>query len=359
MSRKMRSLRIDLWPAADREAWHEALRARVGWRKGGAAAHQRPATNADLQRRYGYFLRFCIDGESFDPNAPVAGHITEARVEAYIAHVQSIWSSITVFQSARKLSRLAGIIAPDRDFGWLRELVLDLKAIAEPSVRRPFVSARALMDLGLKLGATGSEMLEANPEKAARLIRDGMIIALLTACPLRARNFAHLELGRSIKIENGHWWIILEAHETKNGRADLRLVPDYLVAPLETYLRRSRPVLTKARAGSSEEPPRELHDLVGPLWLSCFGRALDEQGLHIITTRETRKTLGVPVNPHAFRAAAANTAAMHGAAMPHLASAILQHSDPRVTEAHYNRVRTFEAADALRGMLRGESSSSR
>jgi len=64
-----------------------------------------------------------------------------------------------------------------------------------------------------------------NPEKAARLIRDGMIIALLTACPLRARNFAHLDLGRSIKMENGHWRIILEAHETKNGRADLRIPP--------------------------------------------------------------------------------------------------------------------------------------
>ena len=45
---------------------------------------------------------------------------------------------------------------------------------------------------------------------------------------------------------------------------------------------------------------------------------------------------------------------MHGAAMPHIASAILQHRDSRVTEAHYNRVRIFEAADAFRGMPRGE-----
>ena len=131
-------------------------------------------------------------------------------------------------------------------------------------------------------------------------------------------------------------------------------VPDYLVAPLEAYLRLSRPILMSDRASLSAEPASDIHELVGPFWNSCFGRPLDGQGLHIITTRETRKALSVPVNPHAFRAAAANTAAIHGAAMPHIASAILQHRDSRVTEAHYNRVRTFEAADAFRGMPRGE-----
>jgi hypothetical protein len=50
----------------------------------------------------------------------------------------------------------------------------------------------------------------------------------------------------------------------------------------------------------------------------------------------TLKTLGVDVSPHLFRTAAASTAAAYGSSTPHLASAILNHTDPRVTEEHYN-----------------------
>jgi len=51
----------------------------------------------------------------------------------------------------------------------------------------------------------------------------------------------------------------------------------------------------------------------------------------------TRETLGVDVSPHLFRTAAASTAAAYGGATPHLASALLNHTDPRITEEHYNR----------------------
>ena len=46
---------------------------------------------------------------------------------------------------------------------------------------------------------------------------------------------------------------------------------------------------------------------------------------------------GVDVSPHLFRTAAASTAATCGGNTPHLASAVLHHTDPRVTEKHYNR----------------------
>jgi len=52
----------------------------------------------------------------------------------------------------------------------------------------------------------------------------------------------------------------------------------------------------------------------------------------------------VDVSPHLFRTAAATTAAMFGGRTPHLASAVLGHTDPRVTEEHYNRATSIEAA---------------
>jgi hypothetical protein len=60
-------------------------------------------------------------------------------------------------------------------------------------------------------------------------------------------------------------------------------------------------------------------------------------------TQTTRQTLGVSVGPHLFRACAATTAALHASNHPRLASGLLQHVDPRVTEAHYNRASSSQA----------------
>ncbi len=65
-----------------------------------------------------------------------------------------------------------------------------------------------------------------------------------------------------------------------------------------------------------------------------------------LISKITFETLGVDVSPHLFRAAAASTAAAYGGKTPHLASALLNHTDPRVTEEHYNRASSVSAAAA-------------
>jgi integrase len=61
--------------------------------------------------------------------------------------------------------------------------------------------------------------------------------------------------------------------------------------------------------------------------------------------------LGVDVSPHLFRTAAASTAATYGGNTPHLASALLNHTDPRVTEEHYNRGTSVSAARAYSAIV--------
>jgi integrase len=63
-------------------------------------------------------------------------------------------------------------------------------------------------------------------------------------------------------------------------------------------------------------------------------------------------TVGVNVSPHLFRTAAASTAAVYAGNTPHLASALLNHSDPAVTEEHYNRASTLSAALAYAALIR-------
>ena len=64
----------------------------------------------------------------------------------------------------------------------------------------------------------------------------------------------------------------------------------------------------------------------------------------ILISKITVETLGVDVSPHLFRTAAASTAAAYGGDTPNLATAILHHTDPRVTEEHYNRASSVTAA---------------
>jgi len=72
------------------------------------------------------------------------------------------------------------------------------------------------------------------------------------------------------------------------------------------------------------------------------------KNLGTLISKITFETLGVDVSPHLFRTAAASTAAIYGGKTPHLASALLNHTDPRVTEEHYNRASTMSAATAYR-----------
>ena len=71
---------------------------------------------------------------------------------------------------------------------------------------------------------------------------------------------------------------------------------------------------------------------------------MTRKNLGTLVSKITLKTLGVDISPHLFRTAAASTAAAYGGSTPHLASAILNHTDPRITEEHYNRATTVSAA---------------
>jgi hypothetical protein len=65
----------------------------------------------------------------------------------------------------------------------------------------------------------------------------------------------------------------------------------------------------------------------------------------------TRSTIGVALSPHLFRTAIASSAAIHGGANRHLASALLHHTDSGVTEAHYNRASSLSAAKSFREII--------
>jgi integrase len=93
--------------------------------------------------------------------------------------------------------------------------------------------------------------------------------------------------------------------------------------------------------------------ITNALWISSTRkRQLTTKNLGLLISRITLETIGVDLSPHLFRTAAASTAAVYGGNIPHLASALLSHTDPRVTEEHYNRATSMSAAQAYATLIK-------
>jgi site-specific recombinase XerD len=166
------------------------------------------------------------------------------------------------------------------------------------------------------------------------------MVALLAMHPIRLKNFAALEIGRTFVKAKDAWWIVLTAAQTKERRPDERLVESYLTPWINRYLSTYRPVLART------------NDAPVFLWLSSNdGRPMTYLGIESVISRTTIATVGVNVSPHLFRTAGASTAALYGSSHPHLASALLHHTDPRVTEEHYNRATSATAARSYAALI--------
>jgi integrase len=335
-----RSLLVNEWSDADRRAWEDACRPGARLKPGGGASYLAEVSRDDFARRYGAFLGFLQRTGRLDRGAAAAALVTSSNVEAYIAELTARVRSVTVYNCIYKLRRAAQLLASTADFSWLAEIEKDLALVMEPRSKFDrLVFTERLVEAGLTLVAE-AEMCANNDLARARGVRNGLMIALLALCPIRLKNFAALEIGRTFKEVHERWWVALPRISTKSRRPDERRVPSVLNRYIDAYLHQSRPVLLGSR------PPTNV------LWISSMtGRPMTTKSVGTLISKITLETLGVDVSPHLFRTAAASTAAAYGGNIPHLASALLNHTDPRVTEEHYNRASSVSASKIYAEMI--------
>jgi hypothetical protein len=135
-------------------------------------------------------------------------------------------------------------------------------------------------------------------------------------------------------------WLGREKGIPQHG-APLTAPWEALRAAIDMYLNQSRPILLKSSVPTNS------------LWISSrTGQQVTTKNLGTLISKITYQTVGVDVSPHLFRTAAATTAAMYAGNTPHLASAVLGHTDPRVTEEDYTRVTSINAAKTYTAIIR-------
>jgi integrase len=333
-SGKPRSLRIAEWYEADRLGWADANRPAQRLKRGGAASHLASVSRDDIANRYGLYLDFLHRTGRIDPDQSAMTLITPENVKAFVAELQARVRSVTVWNSVYKLRRVAQLLAPGTDFGWLTEIEKDIALVMIPRSKADrLVLTERLVEAGLMM-IREAEMFGKTALARAAGVRNGLLIALLALHPIRIKNFAALTIADSFINTGGRWWLHIVSEDTKSHRVDERQVPEFITDAVNSYVKTHRAVLCRGDAGNLA------------LWVSSTtGRQLTTKNLGTLISKLTRETIGVDVSPHLFRTAGASTAAVYGGKNPHLASALLNHRDPRVTEEHYNRAATLSAGD--------------
>jgi integrase/recombinase XerD len=170
---------------------------------------------------------------------------------------------------------------------------LEARATPRRDKRSRVVHSLALYSLGISLMETASDgPWQQQLFSTASRYRDGLIIALMAARPLRIRNFQDIDLGRTLKNRSGTYWLEFDEDETKTGRPIGMPVPQRLTPYLEAYLRVHRKMLLAFR--SKETLATRC------LWVSKSGEKVEEPAMRTIIMGRTRIKFGHAIDPHCF-----------------------------------------------------------
>jgi len=230
-------------------------------------------------------------------------------------------------------------------------VIAHLKRAAKPvsDKRSRIVPIRDLYAVGRRL----MEIAPATPTplKGAGLYRDGLMIALLAARPIRIGNLSSIEIDRHLRWQGDAFWLVFPAAEVKNRRPLEFVLPANLTKPISEYLDFYRPRLLERRGRHWRGCPGKA------LWISEHGTAFGRSHIRERICRRTRERFGFSVNPHLFRDCAATSIATEDPAHVGIIMPILGHARADTAERYYNQARSLDAArryqDAI-GTLRGD-----
>jgi integrase len=196
------------------------------------------------------------------------------------------------------------------------------------------------MALGMQL-MDEAERLE-SPMQRARTYRDGLLIAMLAARPIRRHSLSTLKVGINLLLTGNIYVLSVDSVNTKSGHAVEYPLPDTMPHYISRYLAEHR----------RRFPQADRHDR---LWPSTKGGPLAGEAIYDIICRRTLEAFGFSIHPHLFRDIAATALAREAPDSILLARDLLTHASIDTTSRHYTQSSTLEAArvhgvtlDALR-----------
>jgi integrase/recombinase XerD len=345
MSVEARCLPIVAWPERDRLAWQAGTRRADLFEQKSAGADWSPRSQAKTARGYGRWLCWLRQKGFFDPTLTPGARVTRQLVADYVATLSASRAPYTVVCRLQELYDALRVLAPEMEWRWLAELWMKLGRRAEPvaNKRLRLRPTRDLLDLGRHMMISAEQETGWSKRRHAVHYRDGLMIALLAARPLRLTNFASIIVGVHLVQQSGGWWLQFPGSEMKAKRPYEVVFPTALIPELKQYLAIHRTVLL---AGEKNQ----LSPGTDALWVSEIGTMLETGALASRIRKHTKEAFGASLPPHWFRDAAATSIAVedprHVCDAHHILGNTLA-----TTEKHYNQARSLEASRRHQAML--------
>ncbi len=322
------------WPAADRAAWETAIASGDIFDGRGPAAHWSAGSRRSIASGYGRWIGYLMEVEADAVALAPAERVTPARVGRIIDALRLTITPAGVHNYVKHLYDAIRMMAPGRDWRWLHETARRLRRLVVPRNKRPrLVAVDRLWRLGVDLMLRADADEELTPRDRAIQFRDGLMIALLAARPVRRRNLAGIRLGKNLVTVGDVYVLAFAADETKNHQPLEFPLPAALAPMIDRYLALHRPQIRGAAT----------HD---GLWASAKGVQMVHETVYARVCKRTRAAFGHEINLHLFRDAMATTLAIEDPAHVGVTKDVLGHSRLDTTERYYNQARAIEAGRA-------------
>lgn len=338
-----RVLKVDAWPAPDQQAWREACRVGDILDGAGLATEWAPQTRSAVIKAYGRWLGWLARQGLLEPGVGPAERLERSVVALYVTDLQTSVAPTTVVMYLSYLAFALRAMVPSENHGWIREAAARLKAVATPVRRKRhlLVASEDLLRYGRALMIAADCAADLSDFRRATNFRDGLIIALLAARPIRRGNFAAIEIDRHLIREEAGYRLQFDATETKT-RVPLEFaIPGELSPFLDRYLAQYRPML--AVSTGHWDGPRTLVPVGARLWVSNYGSAMSAGAVYDRVTKLTKAKFGQPINPHLVRDCAATSTAIEDPDHVRITTSILGHTSLRTSERYYNHAGSLVA----------------
>lgn len=335
------SVKLASWPARDRHMWTIAKQLRDPLNRQAIAGRWSPDTIRLTEEAYGLYLGWLAAHGQIDDDLRPIDRIDRNRASAFVEAYWQGRAASTVTLAVRGVAYLIRACHPPDGLPWLTRSAHALASRAEPERSKALRMATVdeLLQLGFALMTTGKRDLDIGLRQGARIFRDGLMICALVMRPVRRRNFAELEIGRTLIVEPGN--IRAAFRKTKTGSPIEFAYPECLQAAFAFYLTSARPVLLSAVAASDS----------AMLWIGRCGRPMDRDQVGKRIGAITKRHLGRRVSPHLFRDCVATHIAIFDPTHISIVKQILGHKTLAASEKHYNHAGSCQAASRMRDLV--------
>ena len=327
-----RAMPVSEWPQADQAGWllanqpEDPLDDRIGY-----AQRWRPATRKMTQEGYGYWLDWLSRSGQLSSSSGPVERATPDCLRAYreAMEVDGL-APHTVAGRVQQVGRALSAIAPENDWAWLLRGAYRLHSKATPTrdKRLGMQPAENVEKLGFDMmHAAEHDRFRAKVERAV-LFRDGLLLAMLVARPLRRANITAIEIGRQLQRRDKDWWLSFKAGEMKSHRPFECSVPVELTTHVARYIDVHRRILLRCS--------RKALAPTNALWISKQGTHMTLSAVAFQIKARTEEEFGKPINLHKFRHIYATDTATHTPSDARSIQFGLGHASQSISEEYYN-----------------------